>query len=132
MQSSVWFVPEGAYGQYNGQAVFTHGASFGVAQTNNRNLQRATEELINGLAQGNNNLRMSGGYQRTTLSGRNAPVRDAEQHKRSNGTPGECEADHDSATQRTIVLHDCRCAAERTQFRKCVSDTILRSVRIND
>jgi predicted Zn-dependent protease len=25
---SVWFVPEGAYGQYNGQAVYTHGASF--------------------------------------------------------------------------------------------------------
>ncbi|HEX7771681.1 MAG TPA: M48 family metallopeptidase, partial [Pyrinomonadaceae bacterium] len=71
-QSTVWFVPEGAYGQYNGQAVFTHGASFGVAQTNSRNLQRATEEHINSLAQGNNNLRMSGGYQRTTLSGRNA------------------------------------------------------------
>ena len=41
--NSVWFAPEGGYGQYNGQAVFTHGASFGVAQTNNRNLQRATE-----------------------------------------------------------------------------------------
>ena len=68
--NSVWFVPEGAYGQYNGQAVYTHGASFGVAQTNNRNLQSATQELVNGLAQGNNNLRMNGGYQRTTLSGR--------------------------------------------------------------
>ena len=43
--NSVWFVPEGAYGQYNGQAVYTHGASFGVAQTNNRNLQSATQEL---------------------------------------------------------------------------------------
>jgi beta-barrel assembly-enhancing protease len=70
--SSVWFVPEGGYGQYNGQAVFTHGASFGVAQSSNRNLQRATQELINGLAQGNNRLRLSGGSQRTTLSGRTA------------------------------------------------------------
>lgn len=70
--SAVWFAPEGGYGQYNGQAVFTHGASFGVTQTNNRNLQRSTEELINSLAQGNNNLRMNGGYQRTTLDGRNA------------------------------------------------------------
>ena len=70
--NSVWFVPEGAYGQYNGQAVYTHGASFGVAQTNNRNLQSATQELVNSLAQGNNNLRSSSGYQRTTLSGRNA------------------------------------------------------------
>ncbi|MCA1577717.1 MAG: M48 family metalloprotease [Acidobacteria bacterium] len=70
--SSVWFVPEGGYGSVNGQAVFTHGASFGVIQPNNRNLQRATDELISGLAQGNRNLRASGNYQRTTLDGRNA------------------------------------------------------------
>ncbi|HEX6044058.1 MAG TPA: M48 family metalloprotease [Pyrinomonadaceae bacterium] len=70
--SAVWFVPEGGYGSYNGQPVYTHGASLGVAQTNNRNLQRATEELINSLAQGNNNMRMNGGYQRTTLDGRTA------------------------------------------------------------
>jgi beta-barrel assembly-enhancing protease len=70
--NSVWFVPEGGYGSYNGQPVFTHGASFGVAATNNRNLQRGTEELINSLAQGNNSLRMNGGYQRTTLDGRTA------------------------------------------------------------
>ena len=72
--SSVWFVPEGGYGQYNGQAIYTHGASFGVAQTSNRNLQRGTQELINSFAQGNRNLRMSGGYQRASLSGRNALV----------------------------------------------------------
>ena len=70
--NSVWFVPEGAYGQYNGQAVFTHGVNFGIAQTSQRNLQSATDELVNGLAQGNPNLRASRGYQRTTLSGRSA------------------------------------------------------------
>jgi peptidase M48-like protein len=67
--SSVWFVPEGGYGQINGQPVFTHGVNFGVAQTNSRNLQQGTNELINSLAQGNNNLRSSGGYQRTTVDG---------------------------------------------------------------
>ena len=71
-QNSVWFVPQGGYGQANGQAVFTHGVSFGVGQTNSRNLQQATSELINNLAQGNNNLRTNGGYQRTTMSGRSA------------------------------------------------------------
>ncbi|HSB29469.1 MAG TPA: M48 family metalloprotease [Pyrinomonadaceae bacterium] len=70
---SVWFVPEGGYGQYNGQAVFTHGVNFGVAQTSNRNLQRATDEFVNTLAQGNSNLRAnSSSYQRTTLGGRTA------------------------------------------------------------
>ena len=67
--NSVWFVPEGGYGQYNGQAIFTHGVNFGVAQTNSRNLQQSTNELINSLGQGNNSLRTSGGYQRTTISG---------------------------------------------------------------
>ena len=67
--NSVWFAPNGGYGQYNGQAVFTHGVNFGVAQTNSRNLQQATNELINSLGQGNNSLRTSGGYQRTTIDG---------------------------------------------------------------
>jgi predicted Zn-dependent protease len=66
--NSVWFVPEGGYGSMNGQAVYTHGVSFGVAQTNQRNLQSASQELINGLAQGNRNLGSSGGWQRTSMS----------------------------------------------------------------
>jgi beta-barrel assembly-enhancing protease len=36
---SVWFAPEGAYGTYQGQSIFTHGVSFGVAQVQGRNLQ---------------------------------------------------------------------------------------------
>src|SRR5215217_1331040 len=36
-QSSVWFVPEGAYGQVQGQAVFTHGVNVGVAQAQSSN-----------------------------------------------------------------------------------------------
>lgn len=72
--NAVWFAPEGGYGQLNGQVVYTHGASFGLAQTSNRNLQRGTQELINNLAQGNANLRVSGGTQRTTLDGRTALV----------------------------------------------------------
>lgn len=68
--NSVWFVPEGGYGQVNGQPVFTHGVNFGVAQTNSRSLQQGTNELINSLGQGNSNLRTNGGYQRTTVDGR--------------------------------------------------------------
>jgi peptidase M48-like protein len=69
---SVWFAPEGAYGQYQGQAVFTHGVNFGVAQTQSRNLQQATSEFLRGLVQGNGNMRQRTGLQRTTLSGRTA------------------------------------------------------------
>jgi Zn-dependent protease with chaperone function len=68
---SVWFAPEGGFGTYQGQSIFTHGVSFGVAQVQSRNLQQSTREFINGLAQSNPNLRQSTGLQRTTLSGRN-------------------------------------------------------------
>jgi len=66
---SVWFAPEGAYGQYQGQAVFTHGVNFGVANTQSRNLQQATNEFLQGLIQ-SNNMRQRTGLQRTTLGGR--------------------------------------------------------------
>lgn len=69
--NSVWFAPQGGYGEYQEQPVFTHGVNLGVARTQNRDLQRATDELINSLAQGNPNLRRATGYQRTTVSGRN-------------------------------------------------------------
>lgn len=68
---SVWFAPEGGYGNYQGQNIFTHGVSFGVAQVQGRNLQQTTREFINGLAQSNPNLRQSSGLQRTTFAGRN-------------------------------------------------------------
>ncbi len=70
--SSVWFAPNGAVGSMNGQPVFTHGVNVGVAQTNNRNLQQATNEFLSSLQQGNPNLRSRGGLQRTAMGGRTA------------------------------------------------------------
>ncbi len=81
--NSVWFAPEGGYGQSG----FTHGVNFGVGQTQSRNLSGATDELLNSLAQGNPNLRRTG-TQRinvdnrssllTTLSNRNEATGRAE------------------------------------------------------
>lgn len=68
--NSVWFAPEGAYGQHQRQAVFTHGVNFGVYRSQARDLRQATDEFINNLAQGNRNLRQSTSYQRTSISGR--------------------------------------------------------------
>src|SRR5712691_4458248 len=68
--NDIWFVPEGAYGTVQGQTVFTHGVEFGVSQTQSQNLQQATTELINSLAQGNSNLRQRSGFSRVNVSGR--------------------------------------------------------------
>jgi Zn-dependent protease with chaperone function len=68
--SSVWFAPQGAYGQFQNQVVYTHGVNLGIAQPQSRNLQQATQEFLNGLAQGNGNLRQRSGLLRTTFGGR--------------------------------------------------------------
>jgi Zn-dependent protease with chaperone function len=129
--SSVWFAPEGGYGQYNGQAVFTHGANFGVAQTNNRNLQRATDELINSLAQGNSRLRRSGGYQRTTLGGRNALWSTL---TNVNEATGQAESIRLITTQLSNgqLLYMIAVAPQNERNFENAFQNMLRSVRIND
>jgi hypothetical protein len=85
--NSLWFAPQGGYGQANGQAVFTHGVNFGVAQTQNRDLQRATDEFVNGLAQGNRSLRANAGYRRTTVSGRTGLITTLNNVNEATGQP---------------------------------------------
>lgn len=67
---SVTFAPEGAYGNYQGQSVFTHGVQIGVDRNEAHNLRTATDELIQGLRQGNPRLRSSGQYSNVTFAGR--------------------------------------------------------------
>ena len=69
-ENSVTFAPDGAYGDNNGQSVFTHGVELGVARNEAHDLQTATDELIDALSQGNPNLRRSSGYDRGRLGGR--------------------------------------------------------------
>ncbi|MGH9766029.1 MAG: hypothetical protein ACREAB_01240 [Blastocatellia bacterium] len=47
------FAPPGAYGNYQGQAVFTHGAVVGVIDAQTRNLRQASERYLNALLQNN-------------------------------------------------------------------------------
>src|SRR5262249_21780052 len=128
---SVWFVPEGAYGQYNGQAVFTHGASFGVAQTNSRNLQSATQDLINNLAQGNNNLRTSGGYQRTTMSGRTALFTTLSNINEATWRAGTVRV-ITTQLRNGQLFYMIAVAPQNERNFESAFQTILNSVRIND
>ena len=55
--SSIKFVPQNAYGQVRGETVFTHGVELGVARAASRDLNDATNALLNALAQSNPDLR---------------------------------------------------------------------------
>jgi hypothetical protein len=68
--NSVWFSPEGAYGQYQNQVVYTHGVNFGLTQSQSRGLQQNSQAFLNSLTQGNANLRQRSGWVRTTVGGR--------------------------------------------------------------
>jgi hypothetical protein len=68
--NSVWFAPEGGYGSYQGQDVFTHGVNFGVFNSQSNDLRQGTQELINTFTQGNGNMRQSGSTQRSNIGGR--------------------------------------------------------------
>jgi Zn-dependent protease with chaperone function len=129
--NSVWFVPQGGYGQYNGQVVYTHGASFGLAQTSNRNLQRATEELINSLAQGNNSLRMNGGYQRTTMSGRTALMSTLSNVNEATGRPETVRLITTQLRNGQLFYMIAVVPQNERNFESAFQN-ILRSVRIND
>jgi len=68
--SSVTFAPSGAYGQNNGQTVFTHGVEFGLGRNETHDLQTATDELIQSLGNGNPNLSRASAYQRVNVGDR--------------------------------------------------------------
>ena len=65
--SSVTFAPSGAYGQNNGQTVFTHGVEFGLGRNETHDLQTATDELIQSLGNGNPNLSRASAFQRVSV-----------------------------------------------------------------
>ena len=69
-QSAVTFAPDGAYGQANGQNVFTHGVEIGAARNETHDLQTATNELLESLAQANPGLSRSSGFDQVNIAGR--------------------------------------------------------------
>jgi len=70
--ASVTFAPDGAYGNQEGESVFTHGAIVGVVDVSANDLQNASDQYISGILQNNSYLAAEGRYQQTRLSGRAA------------------------------------------------------------
>jgi len=66
------FVPRNAYGQIDGQAVFTHGVELGTARAGTRDLESATRQFLDNLAASNPGLRLAGQQETVRLSQRTA------------------------------------------------------------
>ncbi len=70
--SSVTFAPDGAYGTSGNQTTFTHGIEFGIGRNESHDLQSATDELIQSLAQGNPDLTRTSSVDRISIANRRA------------------------------------------------------------
>lgn len=70
--SAVTFAPTGAYGQVNGQSVFTHGVEAGVVRGERHELEEATGDFIASLARGNPRLARRSESLPTVIAGRRA------------------------------------------------------------
>ena len=73
--TSITFAPDRAFGNQEGESIFTHGAIVGVADVSGADLRAASDQYISGVLRGNNYLAAEGGYQRTRLGGRDALAR---------------------------------------------------------
>jgi hypothetical protein len=57
---SVWFAPEGAYGQSSGQQVFTHAINFKVASGQGQSLRAVNDQMVRELLQSKSRMRQIG------------------------------------------------------------------------
>ena len=69
--TAVTFAPQGGYGAYQGQDVFTHGVQIGVDPNESHNLRTASSELINHLRQNNPQMRQNQQFSSFNFAGRN-------------------------------------------------------------
>jgi Zn-dependent protease with chaperone function len=69
-KTSLKVIPPNAYGDLNGQTVFTHGIEFGITPAESRDLWQATQALLRGVAQGNPGLQLDGNPRPIRISDR--------------------------------------------------------------
>ena len=130
--ASVKFVPDGGYGQVQGQTIFTHGVELGFTRNEIHSLQEATQEFIDGLAQSNPSLRATGGLQNTNLSGRNGLVATL-------SNVSEVTSRGETVTVFTTLLRDgnlfyCIAVAPQDEYQRYQRSfqRVVQSIRLSD
>jgi hypothetical protein len=130
--NSVWFSPQGAYGQAQGQSVFTHGVEIGLSRANGSSLQQATEAFLGDLMQGSRSLRARGSYQRGSISGRTALATTLTNVNEATGQP-EVVTVYTTQLRNGDLFHMIA-VAPQSEFNNYqgVFNNVLRSIRLND
>jgi len=125
--TNVTFAPDGAYGQ----GVFTHGIELGLARNTSRDLQDATDQLLQSLAQSNPNLSRAAGYDPITIAGRSG-LRTIVSNRANDGTPETIEI-FTTQLKNGNLLYAIGVAPEDVfSSYRSVFDRVVSSIRVND
>ena len=129
--NSIKYVPLNAYGDYQGQSTLTHGVELGVARASSRDLNQATETLIDGFVRGNDGMRVGGRGEYFQLSGREALVTPLEGRSALGGV--ERVDVHTTLLSNGDLFYVLTVAPDREMGTYGPAfDRVVKTVRIND
>jgi hypothetical protein len=129
--NAVKFVPQNAYGEFEGQTTLTHGVELGVARAASRDLNQATQSLIEGFVQGNSGMRVASRQEAFRLSGRNAIVTPLEGRSALGGV--ERVEVHTTMLANGDLFYVLTVAPERElDTYRAAFNRVLQSVRLTD
>ena len=114
-----------------GQSTLTHGVELGVARAASRDLNQATQALIDGFVQGNSGMRVAAQQEAFRLSGRNAIVTPLEGRSALGGV--ERVEVHTTLLANGDLFYVVTVAPERelTSYGPAF-DRVVQSVRLSD
>jgi beta-barrel assembly-enhancing protease len=129
--NSIKYVPQNAYGDYRGETTLTHGVELGVARASSRDLQGATDSLIEGFVRSNAGMRVGGQQEQFRLSGKDAIVTPLEGRSALGGA--ERIEVHTTLLANGDLFYLLTVAPEREIGNYSEAfDRVVRTVRIND
>ena len=129
--NSVKYVPQNAYGDYQGQTTLTHGVELGVTRATSRDLYQSTQALIDSFVRGNDGMRVAGREENFTLSGRDAIVTPLEGRSALGGV--ERVDVHTTLLNNGDLFYVLTVVPDREAGTYSQAfDRVVRSVRLND
>ncbi len=130
--SSVTFAPTGAYGQVNGQNVFTHGVEVGVLRNERHELAEATADFIESLAQSNPRLARRSEPLATVVANRRALQTRLENVSDATGKPEDIQLFTTRMTDGTLFYVIAVVPSSDARGYDAAFQQIVRSIRLND
>jgi Zn-dependent protease with chaperone function len=130
--SAVTFAPEGAYGQVNGQNVFTHGVQVGIERNERHDLEQATEDFIGGLAQSNPRLTRRARPVNAVMANRNALLTTLENVSDATGRPEVIQVVTTKLRDGTLFYAIAVAPEADYNTYSRTFDQVFQSVRINE